>query len=398
MMYLSGRDEVDDMRSRATLLLAAAVIACGDPTAPTREATLSFCPGTVWAGIQNQGEAWRTVAGGPATVTIDARERLVVAVVTFGGIEQGDLAFYYLTRDQAEATFVCAAAGTKRLSGSVAGIGSGSARVSMGGSTAPVSSFSLSYALENVPDGQLDLVATHRNTAIVRRGVNYPDGATIPLLDFASAETFPLQANALTVELNGLVAPQWTTEVMTQGGTHALLSFSGPPCCTDGRIYSLPASHRESGDLHRLRVSAGSGADGRWVERFYAMPSDVTVTIGPPANGATLTTVSTPGDLWRAEIVAQPEYQSQIELIVTAPQPSTNQTRVVIRASKEHFGGMPTTWTFTVPDLWSVAGFPSTWPKMFAPGGWNLVVSDAPWLRSLSTARDGDVYRSAFTY
>jgi hypothetical protein len=376
------------------LLLAAALVACGDSTGPTESVTLSFCPGTVWAGVQSEGENWVTIANGPTDATIDASERLIVAVINPGG-NDGKLTFYLLTRDQAQATFVCSTAGTKQLSGSVTGTSGSLTQIAMANSTAGTGTLFTNFTLTNLPDGPLDLVATHRNTAIIRRRVNYANGATIPALDFSSAEAFALQAHTLTIELNGIVAPQWTTAIMTNGGTRANLSSSGPPCCTDGKIYTQPASRQESGDLYHLTVGGGGGGDGRLVERFYATPSDQTLVFGPPASRATLTTVATAGQLWRAEIPAQPEYGSQIELAVGAPQPSTNTTSVVIRASREYFGGTPTTWAFTVPDLSSVAGFPSGWPSISVPGGWQFSASDAPWGFSASSARAGDIHRSA---
>jgi hypothetical protein len=373
------------------VLLAATVAACGDGIGPTREVTLSFCPIVAWAGIQNAGEGWRSIATGPGAVTIDASQRLTIAVIS-GGFDDQALEFYYLTRDQARATFVCPATGAKQLSGAVAGVSDGFARISMGSSAASASLLRETFTLEHVADGPLDLVATYLNTAIVRRDANYADGATIPTLDFASAEAFALQAHTLTIEPNGVLGPVWGTEILTRGGTRGHLSSSGSPCCTDGRIFTLPASRQESGDLYRLTITSTSG---RAVERYYDTPSDQTVAFGPPANGATLTAVATAGELWRAEIVAQPEYASQVELVVGAPQPTTNTTRTVIRASAEFFGGTPGTWRFTVPDLSRVPGFPAEWPRMPVPGGWRVHVSDAPWASSPTTARAGDTYRSA---
>jgi hypothetical protein len=182
-------------------LLAAAVVACGDSTSPTRGITLPICPGTLWAGVQNEGEDWVTIANGPTDATIEASERLIVATITSGS--GGALTFYYLTRDQAQATFACSAAGTKQLSGSVTGT-SGLTQIAMGSSTAGTGTLFTDFTLTNLPDGPLDLVATHRNTAIIRRRVSYPNGATIPVLDFSSAEAFGLQSHTLAIELNGL--------------------------------------------------------------------------------------------------------------------------------------------------------------------------------------------------
>jgi hypothetical protein len=383
----------------AIVFLAAAIAACGDPAGPTRDVTLSFCSGTVWAGVQNEGQDWVTIADGPTDATVDATERLVVATITSGSREQ--LAFYYLTRAQAQETFVCSpTAGTKQLSGSVAGTSGGYTQIAMGKTIeftfTTVSTFPTGFALSDLPDGPLDLVAVHEGegTAIVRRRVNYPHGGTIPVLDFSSAEAFALQSHTLTVETTGLGAAHWQTWIMTNGGTSGLLTVG---CCTGGTIYSLPASHQESADLYHLVVTRSVGGDARLVERFYDTPSDQTVVFGPPASRATITTVVGPGQLWRAEVPSQAEYASQIEIVIRAPQPpslNTNATTIAVRASKEYFGGTPATWAFTVPDLSSVAGFPGGWPIVSETWGVQVTASDAPWRR----ARAGDEYRSATTF
>jgi hypothetical protein len=387
-------------RQSTIVLVAATIAACGDSTAPTRGVTLSLCSGTTWAGVQNEGRGWVTIADGPTDATVDATERLVVATITGGS--GGQLAFYYLTRAQAQETFVCSptAGGTKQLAGTVAGTSGGYTQIAMGKTVlftfTTVSTFPTGFALRDLPDGPLDLVAVHEGTAIVRRRVNYPDGGTIPVLDFSSAEAFALQSHTLTIEPTALGAARWQTWVMTNGGTSSLLTVTA--CCTGGTIYSLPASHQESGDLYHLIVASGSVDDLRSVDGFYDTPSNQTVAFGPPASRATITTVAAPGQLWRAEIPSQPEYGSQIELVVSAPQPPsgiTNPTTIAIRASKEYFGGTPAKWTFTVPDLSSVAGFPAGWPIVSAPQSGRVTAGDPPWGFSPSRARPGDVYRRA---
>ena len=379
------------------VLLAAAVVACGDSTAPTRGITLSFCSGTSWAGVQNEGRDWVTIANGPDDVAVDATERLVVATIT-GGLSP-ELAFYYLTRDQAQATFVCPGpSGAKRLSVPVTGTTGGDIHVAMASTGWIIASSGVittpaNVTMRDLPDGPLDLVATYQATAIVRRRLSYPDGATIPVVDFSSAEALSLQSHTLAVEPTGLGAARWQTWLMTNGGTLAALTLNA--CCAAGTIYSLPASYQESGDLYRLLVASGSVGNLRLVERFYDTPSNQTVVFGPTASTATLTGAGSAGWLARADIPAQPEYGSQVELIVSAPQPSTNTTTLAIRASKEYFGGTPATWSFTVPDLSGVDGFPTGWPRMPASGGGQVTASSARWGFSASSARAGDEYRSA---
>jgi hypothetical protein len=378
----------------AIVLLTAAIAACGDATGPTRRVTLSFCSGTIWAGVQNAGRDWVTVADRPSDATIDVSQRLVVATITGGS--SGQLAFYYLTRDQARETFVCpATGGTKQLSGSVAGT-NGLTEIAMGKSA--VYTAGSAFSLRDLPDGPLDLVAVNARGTIVRRRVNYPDGATIPVLDFSSAEAFARQSHTLAVEPPSLGAARWETWITTNGGTRSLLTSIS--CCAPGTISTLPASQSESGDLYHLAVARSSGSDTRLVDRFYDAPSDQTVVFGPPASRATITTVVGPGQLWRAEVPSQAGYASQIEIVVQAPQPPSllpGGPSVAIKASAEYFGEASATWTFTIPDLSTVAGFPAEWPIVSSPARWRVTASEAPWLFSPSRARAGDVYRTAIT-
>jgi hypothetical protein len=390
-------------RQSTIVLFAAAIAACGDSTAPTRDTTLSFCSGTGWAGVQNEGGDWVTIANGPGDVTEDATERLVVATIT--GALDAQLTFYYLTRDQAQATFVCAGpSGTKELTVPVTGTTGGEIQVSIARSGWILSSSGVITTPHNVtvrdlPDGPLDLVATYEGTAIVRRRLSYPNGATIPVVDFSSAEAISLQSHTLAVEPTGLGAARWQTWVMTNGGTLGGLTLGARGA--GGTIHSLPASYQESGDLYRLLVATGSvgAGDLRFVERFYDTPSNQTVVFGPPVASATFTTVATAGQVWRAEIPSQPEYGSQIELLVSQPLPPSlglaNRLSIVIRASKEYFGGTPATWAFTIPDLSSVAGFPAGWQFVATPQRAQVTASDAPWAFSPSGARAGDAYRRA---
>jgi hypothetical protein len=144
-----------------------------------------------------------------------------------------------------------------------------------------------------------------------------------------------------------------------------------------------------------LLATGGDLSDFRQVERFYATPSDQTVAFGPVVNRPTFSTLTTAGQQWRAEITAQPEYASQIQLVVARPQPSADRSTTMMRASKEYFGGTPAVWILSLPDLSGVAGFPG-WPTLPTPALLQVFASDAPFVSS-STARAGDVYRSAFT-
>jgi hypothetical protein len=147
--------------------------------------------------------------------------------------------------------------------------------------------------------------------------------------------------------------------------------------------------------LYHLLIVSGSVNNTRVVERFYDTPSNQTITLGPEPSSPVFASATSQVQLWRAEIPSQPEYPSQIELVVYTPQPAPSSTSIAIRASKEYFGGTPARWSFTLPDLRTVEGFPAEWPMISTPPGGVVTASDAPWGFSPLQARSGDSYRSA---
>lgn len=402
---------------RATIpvlaLVALAATACDDTVVGSgREITLLFCG--QWAAYQNVGEPWVALPVAPDVATFEASDRLAIATVSNVGslVLDPRLDIYYMTAAQAESTFTCGGTGnnlptaTKQLRGSVTGLGSGATvTISMGVIPAIADANFPSFLIRAPREDLTDLIATHRlpstttqssgraDKVIVRRGESHADGATMPVLDFSSAEAFAPQSNTLTI--NGMAVGELLsvqTLVTTVRGASNLLKYDFNQSASLVTTYSLPDGHRVEDDLHQTTAAAGS----RSITFFYNAPADRTFSLGPVANTPVFTIPPTSSrELRRIEVRSQPEYDSQIAVTLRTPQPSTARNVISISATKEFFGGTPATWLLVLPDLTGVPGFSPSWE--FGAGGnaWTLMVTSLPFAFAPDSARDGDVFRTA---
>jgi hypothetical protein len=399
------------MKKCTIVALALSAVACGDsPTAPGREITLYFCD-KAWVAYQNEGEAWRSLPPAPREATFRATERLAIAIGAPGTTPQ--LEIRYLTAEQAEAIFICGAPGSgtptgKELHGSVAGIASDATVViQMGRDAASATAASPTFQLDAVSDGPVDLVAAlfpppsstepsfRADKFIIRHGVNHADGATMPALDFSSSEAFAPQLNTLTLEgLPPTVSSlSMVQDFVTQRGTNGFLmyDFDLGSSTTVVTTYSLPASRVADGDLHRIDV----GNADRRILFFYRTPADRTLSAGPNMSLPVFTQpTASPDEVLRMDVASQPEYGSQVSMMLTQFVSSTNKF-VAVRATKEYFGGTPTTWSLVLPDLTGVPGFSPAWGLSPGETGWTVGATGVPHHLPPASWRDCDVYRGA---
>jgi hypothetical protein len=381
-------------RSCLIPLLLLSTFGCGDGAGPHGSLTVRLCPAAEWAGIQREGSSWRSITTSPSDLSLGPGERLGLA-----RIRQGALQIYYVTAEQAGATFACETPTTKTLQGTIkasttanifTAIAMGSNSIAGGSLLTPEV-----FTLSGVPGGPTDLVASRQEAApitIIRRGVDYPDGGTVPLLDFTSAEGFPLQANTLTVGGTDNLGINATTQLITQNGTQGILSYARVTSGSTIPIYSVPADHLVQGELHSVLFST---LVGRSAVLFYQLGSDRTVALGPVTSMSNVTRVGTAPQQVRIEAVSQPEYGAQVTISVCAASPTNDIVPVTLAGTKEYFGGTPTTWSLTIPNLLAVPGFPSGWPDPRNKSPCRITVTDRPYLFSPRSAHDGDTYRTA---
>jgi hypothetical protein len=374
-------------------LIGVSTVSCSDATGGF--VAVALCPQANWAAIAMEGRLWQSISPVRAALPLRAGERIGLARLRGTPFQPDSLEIYYVTAEQAEGTFDCDVPATKReLHGTTVGIGGAftSATIAMGHSLGYATAGGLTnFTLWYPPGGPADLVAIADDlgpAVIIRRGVDYPDGSAIPVLDFSSGEAFVLQTN--TVTPIGTTPYEWdaTSEVITQRGTRGVLRNWYPEDgSTTASMYSVPATKLLDGELNSVSVSDGY----RTATVFYRLASDLTIELGRLASVPTVTRTGTaPNRLLRIDLASQPEYGSQITLVQCGIQPVLQGPTLI--ATKEYFGGTPTTWSITIPDLQVVQGFPSYLPDPRLSGLCGINVTDRPYLVA---PRDGDTYRSA---
>jgi hypothetical protein len=321
-------------------------------------------------------------------------------------------AVYYLTAEQAQATFTCNAppptTPTKLLHGSVAGVASdATVSISMGRNGAVADATVPTFQVA-VGDGLADLVATHNppetdvagllsfrtDKMIIRRGENHANGATMAVLDFSSPEAFAPQANTLTISNFGISHGQLilAQNVLTERGGYGFLGLDIGTGTTTVTTFGVPVSRLAAGDLHQVDVRI----QDRRILFFYHTPADRTIPVGPTAHLPLITEpTNAPGELLRFEVRSQPEYDAGIGVNLSQSPSGTMAVFISVNATREYFGGTPTTWSLVVPDLTAVPGFSPSWGFTSGTTLWTVGVSGVPYRLSPSSARDGDVYRGA---
>jgi hypothetical protein len=388
--------------------LCLCMAACGSDTTGTL-GLVALCPQGIWAAMQREGQPWRAIAVTRAQYSLVPGERIGLARIrrTLDGLDS--LEIDYVTAEQGAATFSCDSPPTvssrsKELHGTLQGVDTlftdvgalgtpARAAISVGFRQTFVGALGNDFTVFDIPGGTSDLVAAAvdvSRAAIIRRGVDYPDGSTIPVLDFSSSEAFGLDANTVTLAGN----PQhydWSlaNQVVTQRGTIGLLRYGFVAGATNtAAIYSVPENKLLDGELNSLTVFVALS----YATTYYRAPSDRTIEPGPQANLPTVTRSDVPDLITRIEAVSQPEYGSQIRFTLGSPLNAVVNFSPTIIASKEYFGGTPATWTFTIPNFRGIGDFSQSYGDLPTSGVNRFEVTDRPYL---APPRDGVTYRSA---
>jgi hypothetical protein len=289
-----------------------------------------------------------------------------------------------------------ASVGTRRLTGSLSGIATNSAFVSVGGASTQLQiPQGLSFTLDQVPSGPRDLIAAAINVnpgipaayprMILRRDVAYT--TTIPQLNFSGPEWFtPI---ARTIATNNLGTDHSSVEVSfatANGSSAPYLNEDGGPNAV--RFLGMPDSLLQPGDLHAVSIFAApvNGASGRLAIVLHRSVVADTVTFGPPLNQPTVTSLGTSPYLrLRAQVASQAEYNGG----ATADF-SQNANTVDVVITTGYVGSVPATWTIDVPDL-TAAGYDPAWgAKTGSPVDWQVVALGGSFLPLLgATPVDG---------
>ncbi len=176
------------------------------------------------------------------------------------------------------------------------------------------------FVLDVLPPGPQDLLATRvvRTNGIdsipqmiLRRGIDLPDGATLPVLDFAAPEAFaPAVANVSLAGTAGGGAAI-STRLITSGFNSTFGVVTGQDIGTTRPYVVVPEARLLPGDLQVLFAS-GHGAvpnSVRSAGRYFHAVQDYTLGLGADVIPPTFSTIATSPTLrLRARFVNQAEY------------------------------------------------------------------------------------------
>ena len=351
------------------------------PVASPGNVSFQFCsvPSPTWVAYQNDEGPWTRVASGAnSTYSFSITSRGAIAIVT-PRVSGYRLDVIYGTAAELAAIgpnweFACEVGpgpNPKQLSGTIAGVSAAEAvRIFMGPRLALISGGKTTYTLTNTPDGVLDLVAVRgtstgfldfsTNKVILRRGLNPPNGASIPLLDFDAPESVvPTTAN---LTINGVGAGNDLLSIVDyRTAGRVAIDLTSRLDATAHSYQGIPAAAQSPDDVHELLVIAApsnpNGTEERWLLSAFHTATDRTVTLGPSLVMPTATAVATvPYARYRLQLPLQNEYAEVAEAFFV--QPTRSAALLVTRG---YLGGAPPTWDLVVPDLSTAPGFSADW-------------------------------------
>ncbi|MCR4341651.1 MAG: hypothetical protein NUW01_17385 [Gemmatimonadaceae bacterium] len=357
---------------RPTLLAVATVgiVACGDtPTEPVKptEVTLKSCGGALpWVGYQDGDGEWIEVQGVPTGTAYSYKftmaQRLggVAYVVTTTCGRYTDVVYGSADELATLYSYDCGtpAANTKTVHGTlVGGVAGHNSTVSLGFTFASVFGESGSYTLDRVADGPQDLVAFRGNTGgadkvILRRRVDFANGAIIPSLDFTGSEAFAMDSAKLSIQQ--FAAPGYVSSAIYLVNGRQFSTYAGSASATTW-YRGFPASATIAGDLHGIGVTSA----GRSVGTIIGPVANHTVSLGPAAATPTITTVSS-GTPMRKRMTIP--VQSQYSGSATGDfETGTRPYFYVDVTMTAAYRGSAKSWVLEVPDFGTSSGYNPAW-------------------------------------
>lgn len=374
----------------------------GDPTSPgpivgpPSTVDVVYCTGVqpTWVAFQDGDGAWTqalpAIVGDKITFrhsfTADrggiAAVRTVSSGLTTLSVQYGlpaELAFVGDTNPSH-----CGLVVSKTLLGTVAGLGTNDfAAVNAGfGSrdiVAPFGTGSNSYSLGALTTGPQDILATRSTLVangtnvltrvILRRTPELPDSATLPVLDFDSAEAFAPAVANVTIRGLGAEGATAVTRLRTAHGESEISFLTNSESAATRTFYAIPEARLEARDLHVL-IATANPTPGHPLSAavYFHSPVDQTLTLGAPVAAPALSTVATTPSLrLRARFDNQQDYDR-----ITSISYQQGQNRLVSVGMTAAYAALGLAgYDLTVPDLSAVAGFDTRWPlRADAPVFW----------------------------
>lgn len=376
-------------------LVVSVVSACSDSTSPYQsppppgpgtDVTIAFCAGNEpsWVAFQDGDGAWTQAQattngsritfkktfnsdrGAVAMARVFPRQLSAVSV-QYGKPEE--LAMVNVTNP-----LICGGGQQSlELLGSVAGLGADDeAQIAAGLNlrTAAPRGGEDSFSLGGLTPGPQEILASRvtrldPNTTVVTRLIlrrlgALPDGTTLPVFDFNSAESFAPSTGTVTIAGIGPEGAMVNTLLLT-AHSRSVISFDQHDMSAATRSYlALPETKLDPGDLQILSANSGpvSTEDFRATALYFRAPNEQTLTLGPIVTRPTFSTVATTPTLrLRAQFVNQDEYDRNTSVVYQ--QGETLVFAVGMTAAYAALTG--TGYDIVIPDLSQAAGFDPAW-------------------------------------
>jgi hypothetical protein len=381
-------------RHPAVLVLAlSALAACGenqrDPAAPEPPPTgtpveVSFCNGAEpqWVAFQDGDGHWTRaqveVTGQIAKFSHNftanrgaiATERQLAGALTFLSVQYGTLDELSIAGDPR--TDLCGVPAVNTLLGTVSGIDSNEVVVvSDGRSTRVATDLDAGniFTLRFVPPGPQELLATRLTDTgdklilagyILRHDLELPDGATIPVLDFNSAEVIQPVSRVLTLAGFG---PDGAFSGVGLRTAHSdnVFTYGMPEVVAPARAYyAVPEDKLAPGDLQFLSATTSLTNTSnvvRSIAAYFRAPTARTLTFPAIPHPPEVSVVSTaPTMRIRARFDAQADYDR-----ATGVHFQQGQNVVALSMTAAYAALNPAGYDLIVPELTGVAGFDARW-------------------------------------
>ena len=373
------------MKSIPAWLSLVMVTACSDANSPAPPppppesftAHVTWCAGLepVWVAFQDSSGAWTQalpqVSKGQVVFThtfFSNRGAIATAFEPGGGVTT--VGVVYGTPQELETRGVTTprycSAGSNTLQGSVAGLtGTAFAEVWGGFFVQSVVLDNAGFALQGVEAAPRDFLATRvaRVTEgdsltgiILRRAIIVPDGATLPVFDFTSAEAFQPEAHQLSLGGLDVAGAVVSTRLITSSlDVPMSLRFSQH----GGTTLPYPAiaeSRLLAGDLQVVTGQTHVAGSLIVESDYFRTPQDRTLAMGGPVVAPQISTVATTPTLRaRARFGPQSEYNRQTS--ITYQQGQTVVVVVMTSAYATLIGG----YDLEIPELSTTANFNPAW-------------------------------------
>ena len=387
------------------------------PPSPTPSAVdIAFCRGAepLWVAFQDGDGAWthaRPIAGGQLTTFHHDFTSDRAAVARAAELPGGFRTLSILYGAPSELGLVsdtalqqCSTDAQRTLNGTVAGLGENDiALVTAGNSLRDFTNneFGNSWQLRGALAGPQEFLATRGTLMngvvsltkmILRRSPGLPDGATLPVFDFESAEAFmPVVRNLTFAGNDGSVVTAFTG-LRTAHSNNIITFLAGGGATAASPYFAIPEDRLAPDELQSVgATSVPVGNVARSVFVYFRAPVDRTVTFGAVPSAPELSVVSTtPSVRLRARFAAQADYDQYTS--INFQQDDTVLSLSMTQTYATRAGG----YELVVPDLTSVAEFDPRWTLR---GGRQLLWTTARVGGALgasynATPHEGDVTRS----